>query len=108
MRSTPQIYCKDLEKVIGAPQDYNKNKESDQFPESYDLRLPGAERDDDAEKMEIEIEVEEPTRLQTPVRTMINTKEEVKVDRTPREELMISPAKDERPAVDYMPIKALN
>ncbi len=105
LRTLPEIYGKSLEKVIGAPHDYNKNKENDQFADSYDLRLPVSE----AERMEIEVEEETAAaRLETPVRPQIQAKEEVKFEEQPREEIMISAAKSERPAQDYMPIKALN
>ena len=43
MRCAPErVFAKDCERVIGAPQDYNKNKESESFPDSFDLRIPGA------------------------------------------------------------------
>lgn len=29
LRTTPEIYCRDLDKLIGAPQCYNKNKDSE-------------------------------------------------------------------------------
>jgi len=44
LRSAPQVYGQHLTSEIGAPQDYTKNKDSDSFPDSYDLRVPGAER----------------------------------------------------------------
>ena len=44
MKTTPTVFGKDIETEIGAPQEYLKNKEDDTFPESYDLRLPGAKR----------------------------------------------------------------
>ena len=41
LRTVPEVFAKDCEREIGAPQDYTKNKESDSFPSSYDLKLPG-------------------------------------------------------------------
>lgn len=34
------MFGKHLSQVIGSPLDYNKNKETGQFAESYDLRIP--------------------------------------------------------------------
>ena len=100
LRHAPTIYGKDIEKVIGAPQDYNTNKQNEEFPDSYDLKLPRSGDDEGNDRMEEE--TEQP--MTTPAKQFI---EEVK-NEEPREEIMISAAKSERPAADYMPIKALN
>ena len=44
LRSKPAIFGQHLTSEIGAPQDYVANKESGTFPDSYDLRVPGAAR----------------------------------------------------------------
>ena len=56
LRSVPGVYGKDVTREIGAPQDYTKNKRNDSFPDSYDLRVPGADRRPaGAETMEVEV-----------------------------------------------------
>ena len=42
LRSVPEVFGKDVTSEIGAPQDYTKNKQKASFPDSYDLRVPGA------------------------------------------------------------------
>ena len=55
LRSVPEVFGKDVTSEIGAPQDYTKNKQKASFPDSYDLRVPGAERPAAAETMEVEV-----------------------------------------------------
>ena len=55
LRSVPEVFGKDVRSEIGAPQDYTKNKQKASFPDSYDLRVPGAERPAAAETMEVEV-----------------------------------------------------
>ena len=55
LRSVPQVFGKEVTSVIGAPQDYVKNEQGGSFPDSYDLRVPGAERPAGAETMEVEV-----------------------------------------------------
>ena len=45
-KSIPDVYGKHLNSEIGSPCDYQKNKENDNFPSSYDLRVPSAKTDD--------------------------------------------------------------
>ncbi len=47
LKTPPECYGKHLTREIGAPQDYTKNKESGNFPNSYDLRIP-ARTDNDS------------------------------------------------------------
>ena len=45
-KAIPDVYGKHLNSEIGSPCDYQKNKENDSFPSSYDLRVPSAKTDD--------------------------------------------------------------
>jgi len=40
LKEAPEVFGKHLCRNIGNPQDYVKNKESGNFPTSYDLRVP--------------------------------------------------------------------
>ena len=40
LKNAPQVYGQHLESIIGSPKDFNANKESGQFAEHYDLRIP--------------------------------------------------------------------
>lgn len=45
LRSEPKVFGQHLTAEIGAPQDYCKNKESVNFPDSYDHGVPGADNE---------------------------------------------------------------
>ena len=47
LKHIPEVFGKHLTKEIGAPQDYSKNKESGNFADSYDLRIPKGGSSDD-------------------------------------------------------------
>ena len=55
LRSIPEVHGKNISQEIGAPQDYSKNKESGSFPDSYDLKVPGAGRAAADEPQEVEM-----------------------------------------------------
>jgi hypothetical protein len=40
LKEAPEVFGKHLSRNIGDPLDYIKNKESGNFPNSYDLRVP--------------------------------------------------------------------
>ena len=42
LKTAPEIHGQHLTSEIGSAQDYNRNKERGEFPESYDLRIPKA------------------------------------------------------------------
>ena len=46
LKNIPEVFGKHLTKEIGAPLDYSKNKESGNFADSYDLRIPKSSNDD--------------------------------------------------------------
>ena len=109
LRSTPEVFGKDINREIGAPQDYSKNKEADSFPDSYDLKLPGAQHSAAFQNEEIEeVEMNEgANNAASPVR---RNPEESKRGREIADAVMVSSSsvKQARPASAYMPIKALN
>lgn len=42
LKSAPSVSGAQVREVIGKPVDYARNKEAGNFPDSYDLRIPGA------------------------------------------------------------------
>lgn len=102
MRSKPTVFGKYLTSEIGAPQDYVTNKESNTFPDSYDLRMPGAARPTAANTEKSAPALERPT---TPSQA-----EERKYGNADGDAHMrsASTSKASKPAADYMPIKHLN
>ena len=85
---------------IGAPQDYVTNKESDTFPDSYDLRVPGAARPSAAAGYE---RVANNQLHASPKAPAEENKGEADVQMR-----SASTSKASKPAKDYMPIKYLN
>ena len=44
LKTAPDVHGRNVTCQIGAPQDYTKNAESGDFPQHYDLQIPGARR----------------------------------------------------------------
>lgn len=98
LRGAPDVFGQDINQEIGSPQDYTKNLESGTFPESYDLKLPGAGANRSQAQ---EVVMEDGANAASPVR---RNPEEVK-DTVMQSATSV---KQSRPASEYMPIKLLN
>lgn len=98
LRTQPNVFGQHLTSEIGAPQDYQTNKSNGTFPDSYDLRLPGAERDssDDNKMMEVSMTRKAPA-----------SPPEREERKSGSDEVMRS-ATTSKNSSHYMPIKALN
>lgn len=104
IKSAPTILYRDLKSLIGHPNDYNQNKSSNSFPDSYDIRIPTAPRTEHIEipKEDSDAEIVDLTQPENP---------------EPREESQhYLPFKYEEPPVHsqpksqkgYLPVKCLN
>ena len=105
LRTIPEVFGKEIDQAIGAPQDYNKNKQSETFPDSYDLRIPGAERADN-ETMQVDATT---TPQKVSAAAAAGHPEEIK--QSPAADAVMDSArttKQSKPAGFYVPIKALN
>lgn len=100
LRSQPQVFGQHLTSEIGAPQDYTVNKANTAFPESYDLRLPGAERDTADNHMMVE-----PAAHKAPASPPVREESKSTFDEVMR---TASSSKNSKPASAFIPIKALN
>lgn len=98
LKHKPEVFGKDVTTLIGQPCDYNTNLESGSFPDSFDLRVPGVQRQ--VENMEVEV-VDEGAKFSSP-----NAEESKRhsIDQVMRS---ATPAAG-KPSAYYMPVKALN
>lgn len=94
LRSEPKVFGQHLTAEIGAPQDYCKNKESVNFPESYDHGVPGADN----------VTMAEPA---SPPQKASGEESKQTLDEIMRS-ATTSKTMDSRPSSAFMPIKALN
>ena len=44
IKTAPTILYKNVNSIIGSPDDYKNNKNANKFPDSYDIRIPTAIR----------------------------------------------------------------
>lgn len=101
LKTTPQVFCKSLNREIGQPQDYTKNKDKGSFPNDVDLSI--GDRDSDAAELDLagaldgialDTQEERKSKQQPPRRSYEQTDQLV--------------AGSALPSDAYMPIKALN
>ena len=104
LRSKPTIFGQHLTSEIGAPQDFITNKENGTFPDSYDLRVPGAVRPAGVNSRNMH-EAKHPEHPASPIQV-----EETKHGAAEEDAQMrsASTSKASKPASEYMPIKHLN
>ena len=102
LKSAPQVFGEHVDSVIGSPKDYNSNKESGQFAEHYDLRIPPSRDAKDSLSKEDLAGALESVQIKSAERP--NGKLEYEYE---KEDNLVSVHRS--PAVDeFMPIKALN
>lgn len=106
LKTPPECYGKHLVKEIGSPQDYSKNKESGNFPSSYDLRIP-ASRETDSNNANNLNEDDLAGALDDMGLSAQNNKPQERTYR-PSNSLISASKVPDLPSEAFMPIKALN